>query len=320
MQTLAGVEMSAGIYMLLAVLSGGLVAMRVLDYDGTNWLLLILAVLLVALLFFRIWLVGMLYLAILVFLNHTEPRYLFAGPTPFDTSDVMFAAACLGFIIFASRYLTMLSPVRTYGAGRPTWRESLRFLLGAFRPAEEVTAEKRIFDPDCHLGRRQKQIMKPDELVSGALRIALGVGVAFAILQFVPLMSRYDARYEYGLRGPAVRLVTIGWLIIAGLLFLKFITGRIRRWQSRREAEMFLRSEATRGLFTELRSMAVRLVKHRQRTLVRRLADPVQKAKPAERREKQTNDRGGNGASAAASNSASGHSTRKLAQRQRRAR
>ena len=316
MQTMAGVEMSAGIYMLLAVLSGGVVAMRVLDY-GTNWLLLILVVLLAALLFFRIWLVGMLYLSVLVFLNHTEPRYLFAGPTPLDSSEVFFAAACLGFIIFASRYLTMLSPVRTYGAGRSTWRESLRFLLGAFRPPDDAKAEKRIFDRDCHLGRRQKQIMKPDELLSGVLRIAIGVGTAFAILQFVPLMPRYEARYEYGLRGPAVRLIAIGWLVIAALLFLKFITGPIRRWQSKREAEMFLRSEATRGLFTELRSMAVRLVKHRQRTLVRRLADPVQKAKPVERSGKQSNDRGGSGASAAASNAAPGHSTRKLAQKRK---
>lgn len=280
-QAFSGVGLSAGVYFLLTILSAGMVATRVVDY-GTDWLLLILVVLLVAMLFFRVWLIGMIFLALLVFLNHTEYPYRVPGSTPFEVGEIVFAAACLAFIVFASRYIAMMAPIRTYGASKSTWRESVAFLRNIAKPQDEAKDDDSpLFDPGCQLGRRQKRTMRPDELVSSGFRILIGVGVGVAILQFVPLPDEFAARNEFRLRGPAVRVMTIGWVILTALFVLRFFTGPVRRSQSRREAELFLRGEATRGLFSELRAMVVRLVKHRQKTLVRRLANPIEE-KPVE--------------------------------------
>ncbi len=329
MQAVGGIELSAGVYMMLTILSGGVVALRVVDL-GTNWLLLILAVLLAAMLFFRIWLIGMMYLAVLVFLNQTEARYLEPGATPLDFSEVVFAAGCLGFVIFASRYIAMMSPIRTFGAARSTWRESVQFLKGLLKPLDEASVEKRVFDHGCQLGRRQRQIMKLDELFSSGIRVVIGVGLAVGILQYVPLLQEYVSRNEFGLKGPVVRIIMVGWLILTALIVLRFVTGPVRRSQSRREAELFLRSEATRGLFSELRAMITRLVKHRQKTFVRRLADPVRKNSRAEPTAlkmppaKRGADKGRKGGSEAQSSAprgqVAGHSASELKKRFKRTR
>lgn len=262
-----GIELNAGFYALAMILSGSWIAMRMF-FDNHDGLAMMFAVLLGMTIVLRFWLTGVQFFIVLGYLFQSGR----GNPAVADLladGTVMMGAATLLYLIASSRYVCLMSPVVPYSVASTTFRESCAFLINSLRPDKTDAVQPTETDGKVRLGRRLKSNMRPDEFITGAIRIAVVAGVTLAILSYVKLLPSRYVVLNYKLLDVSLRGITIAWLLMA-VLGLAVLASAIVVWKYKtpQEAGVYLRSVITKRSARDLSPIMRRMVKHRRKSLV----------------------------------------------------
>ena len=267
----SAIELNAGIYAILTLLSAFWIAITLWD-AGRDYTAMIVVGLTLLLLITRVWLVGLIYFGVLAFLFMDEPP---DGRTMRDLhgQELLFVAATVAFLISSSRYLALTAPILPYGGMSlgALFSNSVDFLSSLIEQDSETDKQKLESPLPSRLEARHKSTIRVDEFLTGIFRWLVALVGASLLLQFVPYGDTEEI-VTYGVKIPALRASTLAWMLVgfagvAGLLLTPIAWMRY----SKLEAGVYLRSTVTKWCFGDLRAIVGRLVKNRRKSLVTNL-------------------------------------------------
>lgn len=270
-QTSPVIELNAGLYAIIMLLSACWMAMTFWD-AGRDYTAMIVGLLVVVMLVTRVWLVGLVYFGALSFLFVDEPR---VGLTmsDFDGNSLVFAASVVAFLISSSRYLALTAPILPYRSLslKDLFCDSVQFLSSLFETEKTGSAPSARPRVPARLEARHKSTMRIDEFLTGVIRWLIALAGASLLLQFVPdggvAAIQWSGLQSAGLRAATVAWMLVGLVAVAGLLLTPIAWMR----HSKLEAGVYLRSTVTKWCFGDLRGIVKRLVKYRRKSLVTNL-------------------------------------------------